>query len=103
MLRYEFIGWNRDEEENHDKVWGVICIDAPANTWANGKYVSFWGRRGKKLSTKIYELPPYEMRKVWDKKHNGGYTKIDVNRLATVYPEFQADLEKTAVWAILSN
>ena len=102
-MRYEFIGWERDEAKNVDKVWGVICIDTPENTWRNGKYVSFWGRRGKKLSTKIYETPQYEMKKVWEKKHSNGYTKIHEQRLAEVYPEFQDDLEKTAVWALLSN
>ena len=104
-MKYEFIGWQQDQDngKNIDKVWGVICIDSPENTWRDGKYVSFWGRRGKKLSTQIHTKAQYEMRKLWDKKHSNGYTKIDESRLSEVYPEFQDDLEKTAVWALLSS
>ena len=104
-MKYSFIGWQQDQDNGHniDKVWGVICIDDPVTSWHPGKYVSFWGRRGKKLSTKMYETPEYKMRKVWEKKHNEGYTKIHEQRLSEVYPEFQDDLEKTAVWALLSN
>ena len=38
-----------------------------------------------------------------DKKRAKGYTRVDRNHLDTVYPEFQDDLEKTAVWALLSG
>jgi hypothetical protein len=104
-MKYEFIGWERDAAKNIDKVWGVICIgDSERNyVWDDGKYVAFWGRRGKKLSTLVHTKPRYEMKKLWEKKHSDGYTKIDESRLAEVYPEFQDDLEKTAVWALLSN
>jgi hypothetical protein len=103
-MKYEFIGWERDEKENVDKVWGVICISEPDDefAWDPGKYVSFWGRRGKKLSTKIYDINRFQMRKVWEKKEKT-YTKIEESKLHTVYPEFRDDLEKTAVWALLSN
>lgn len=103
LIQFEFIGWCHDEKENHDKVWGVICISKPQTTWDEGKYVSFWGRRGKKLSTKIYEKREYEMSKFWEKKHNERYDRIHERRLDQVYPEFRDDLEKTAVWAMLSS
>lgn len=109
MTHYEFIGWERDEEKNVDKVWGVICISEPTFNppnlaWVLGTYVSFWGRRGKKLSTKVYTNETQSgIRKIWVKKHSEGYTEIHEQRLAEVYPEFQDDLEKTAVWALLSN
>jgi hypothetical protein len=102
-MKYEFIGWERDEAKNIDKVWGVIQISAPPTSYDSGKYLAFWGRRGKKLSTLVHEKNQWEMKKLWSKKHEGGYTKIDESRLAEVYPEFQDDLEKTAVWALLSN
>jgi hypothetical protein len=103
-VKYEFIGWERDEAKNIDKVWGVIRIDdATENGWGNGKFVAFWGRRGKKLSTLVHEKTLWDMKKLWEKKHSDGYVKIDESRLATVYPEFQDDLEKTAVWALLCN
>jgi hypothetical protein len=102
-MRYEFIGWERDEEKNIDKVWGVICIDKPSSSWGDGKYLAFWGRRGKKLSTLVHEKSHWEMKKLWDKKHSDGYTEIAEKNLKVVYPEFQDDLEKTAVWALLCN
>ena len=103
-MKYEFIGWERDEVKNIDKVWGVIRLDDSSNVpHREHTYISFWGRRGKKLSTLVHTKYHYEMEKLWDKKHNDGYTEIDESRLSTVYPEFQDDLEKTAVWALLSN
>jgi hypothetical protein len=102
-MKYEFIGWERDEKENVDKVWGMIRLDDGSNVpYSEHKYVSFWGRRGKKLQTKFYECHQYEMVRMCDKKEKT-YTEIKESKLHTVYPEFQDDLEKTAVWALLSN
>lgn len=102
-MKYEFIGWAQDEKTNTDKVWGVICISDAPHYWDDSKYVSFWGRRGKKLSTKLHECTGYAMARIWEKKHKDGYTKIHEQRLTEVYPEFQEDLEKTAMWAILCS
>lgn len=102
-MRYEFIGWQRDEKENIDKVWGVIMLKKAEKSWDDCKFVTFWGRRGKKLSTKIVEQDLWSMRKDIGKKENKGYNAIDENKLDTVYPEFQRDLEKTAVWAMLKG
>ena len=104
-LEYKFIGWCHDEEENHDKVWGVIYLEARAESHLWGgprrKCLTFWGRRGKKLQTKIvYEN--YELAKLIDtKREKKGYESIDKKHLDKVYPEFESDLEKTAVWATL--
>ena len=99
MPKFEFIGWCRDEEHNHDKVWGIIYL-APSCTsnWAD-TYVSFWGRRGKKLSTKIFEDSRWNMEKMYKKKENSGYLRVDEGKLTEVYPEFEKDLSKTAFWA----
>ena len=93
---YVWIGWNN--EDNHDKVWGIIKInDIDA---FDGNYVSFWGRRGRKLQTKIYEHVPYwEVEDLYTKKSDKGYQAIDTNRLNQVYPEFEKDLDKMAFWA----
>lgn len=94
MYTYRFIGWCRDETTNADKVWGVIQLDA-LNT-----YVTFWGRRGKKLQTKISN----DLRAVNDliyKKQLKGYQSITTDKLDDVYPEFRSDLEKTAFWSSL--
>lgn len=93
---YYWIGWNN--EGNSDKVWGIIKInDVDA---FDGNYVSFWGRRGAKLQTKIYEHVAYwEMETLYEKKENKGYEQIDPAKLNHVYPEFERDLEKMAFWA----
>ena len=97
-MEYTFIGWCRDPKENHDKVWGIIKLNG--DDW-NGNYVSFWGRRGKKLQTKLHkEEVLWGMERLIEKKENKGYKRIARNELDTVYPEFQEDLEKTAVWSM---
>jgi predicted DNA-binding WGR domain protein len=93
MIEYKFIGWCK--EDNHDKVWGVIDI-------GNHRCVTFWGRRGKKLQTKISDFT-YEIHRLIQTKINKGYIRIDKSKLDKVYPEFEDDLEKTAVMAILKN
>jgi predicted DNA-binding WGR domain protein len=105
-MKYEFIGWCRDEEANADKVWGVILLQQNVNGaqyeyQIQNKYVTFWGRRGKKLQTKTSVTDSYEMDKVIRSKTGKGYVKIAQTKLDEVYPEFKKDLEKTAVWAML--
>jgi predicted DNA-binding WGR domain protein len=98
-MEYTFIGWNRDEETNTDKVWGIIRLNG--DRW-EGNYVSFWGRRGKKLNTKTYESIPYwQVNKLTDEKIKKGYLEIDQEKLDSVYPDFKSDLEQTAFWASL--
>jgi hypothetical protein len=94
---YVWIGWNN--AEGHDKIWGVLKINDIDSFDAN--YVSFWGRRGKKLQTKIYEHTPYwEIEDLYAKKERkSGYSEIEVGKLNEVYPEFEKDLEKMAFWA----
>lgn len=100
-LDYKFIGWCHDEVENHDKVWGVIFLtEQDLRGYAPRKCLSFWGRRGKKLQTKIV-YDNWELHKLIDSKRNKGYNSVDKKHLDSVYPEFETDLEKTAVWATL--
>lgn len=104
-MNYHWIG--HCKEGNSDKIWGMICLngnghEAANNPWTSYKYVSFWGRRGKKLQTKTYEyLTHYEANKLCDKKQDNGYNTINTTRLDEVYPEFEQDLETTTVWAML--
>lgn len=98
-MKYSFIGWCRDEETNSDKVWGIIKLSGNAY---RGSYVSFWGRRGKKLQTKIHkDQDDWTMFCMAEKKEEKGYQKINEHKLSTVYPDFEKDLQKTAVWSIL--
>ena len=97
------VGWCRDGV--HDKVWGVILLSTGVLNrfgFSSNKYATFWGRRGGKLQTKIFEGSAYSVEDMFDKKLKKGYKKINPNDLDRVYPEFREDLEKTAVWAILS-
>lgn len=106
-MRYKFIGWCRDDAENADKVWGVIelatDIDGAGQfSWnPKNKYVTFWGRRGKKLQTKVSAEYENDITTLIRRKSSKGYESIDQTKLDDVYPEFESDLSKTAVWAIL--
>ena len=95
------------KEGKHDKVWGTICVaeDVPVSKSAwpfrTSKYITFWGRRGAKLQTKEWDGTSYDAEQMARKKLNKGYNEIDQDFLDEVYPEFQADLEKTEMWAKL--
>lgn len=93
------IFWCKDG--THDKVWGVMELRQPESYHSKGKYLTFWGRRGAKLQTKLWEGKAYEADEQARKKMNKGYDEIDQRRLDEVYPEFQSDLEKTEMWATL--
>jgi predicted DNA-binding WGR domain protein len=95
-MNFRFIGHCYDPLNNHDKVWGVINLDSAYG----GKVLTFWGRRGKKLQTK-QGYNNNALSKLIRDKERDGYQVVDEFRLNDVYPEFQADLEKTAMWAML--
>jgi hypothetical protein len=96
-MKYHWIG--HFKEGTSDKVWGLIKLTD--GTW-NNDYVAFWGRRGKALQTKIHtSLGAYDADKLCDKKEDRGYKSINPARLDEVYPEFEEDLQKTAIWAML--
>ena len=94
-MNYKFIGHCYDPLNNHDKVWGAIKLDYQ-------KVIIFWGRRGKKLQTKI-TTDNWDLSKLISAKENKGYNSVAETHLYKIYPEFQSDLEKTAMWAILVN
>lgn len=89
-MKYEHIGWCR--EGKHDKVWGIIRLQ-------DKDCVTFWGRRGTKLQTKLIKASFWEARGLFQKKKNNGYQVVAEWELPEVYPEFKQDLEKTAFWA----
>jgi hypothetical protein len=99
MLNFKFIGWCHDPKNNHDKVWGVIRLD---DDHLFGKVLIFWGRRGKKLQTKIDKNSIKLSGLILNKEYRG-YKSINAKRLDEVYPEFHNDLEKTAMWAMLAS
>lgn len=97
-MEYYWIGWC--QEDNHDKVWGMIQLPSENVKHYRGDYLVFWGRRGKKLQTKLYrDMSVYDAEGLYMRKERSGYRRI--GRLDRVYPEFEEDLEKTAVWGML--
>jgi predicted DNA-binding WGR domain protein len=101
-MNYFWIGHYK--EGTSDKVWGLIRLNGTDDHLKYGyrtnNYVAFWGRRGKKLQTKIHEgIDTYNAHKLCDKKIDSGYKTVD--NLDEVYPEFENDLQATAVWALL--
>lgn len=99
-MKFVHIGWCK--EGVHDKVWGVILLeDNDKGLFKLNKYISFWGRRGAKLQTKMFEDYAWGASEMFRKKTKKGYTEIQERDLDNVYPEFRQDLEKTAFWAML--
>ena len=111
-MKYLHIGWCN--EDNHDKVWGIIELREKVEGYHGGPdpsgrypqfqpptYVTFWGRRGRKLQTKIWSGPEWQADTEFMKKRDKGYKEVSKAQLDSVYPEFERDLEKTAFWAAL--
>ena len=102
MLNFKFIGWCK--EGASDKVWAVIILREDRGNWAyEYTYATVWGRRGKRLSHKVFTGSDWDMTKLVNSKKNKGYLTVDKAKLDEVYPEFEQDLEKTAVWAMLCS
>jgi hypothetical protein len=95
-INYRYIGWC--SVDNSDKVWA--CIQLSGDRW-HGKFLTVWGRRGKRLQSKIVESNPYEMGRLIGSKVAKGYCAIPEDKLVEVYPEFEQDLERTAAWGML--
>lgn len=105
MINYKFIGWCN--EDNHDKVWVAIMLhesdDVKRWDWGHCKWVTIWGRRGKKLQSKVFDSNMGELTKQINSKKRKGYSTINRSRLAEVYPEFESDIEKTVIWNLLKG
>jgi hypothetical protein len=103
-MKYEFVGWCR--EGNADKVWGIIVVgeyDPRRYPFGRYTYLTFWGRRGKALRTKIWVGDEFDAKRCFYEKLRNGYHQVDEDQLDKVYPEFEKDLEKIAVLAILAS
>jgi len=90
----------------HDKVWCIIMLEEGVVQGGPGwgqsracRYVTVWGRRGKKLQTKIWYGTPGEANVMAADKREKGYAPVA--EADQVYPEFPADLEKAVFWARL--
>lgn len=94
-MKYEYMLWCKDIEANADKVWGIIKIRKDEN---EDTFVTVWGRRGKKLQTKIWKGHDWDASTQAWKKLQKGYSSVE-DELSQVYPEFEEDLKKTAFWS----
>ena len=101
MVDYRFIGWCKDGR--HDKVWIAIQLsEYNIDTYDSGKVLTLWGRRGQRLRSKIVDDDMHLSKLIRKKRDYSGYEQISVEHLATVYPEFKADLEKQYIWSTLA-
>ena len=103
-MNYEWIGWC--SEDNHDKVWGVMILERDINKYVynpDHKIAVFWGRRGKKLQTKVSVESQRNIHTLINSKTKKGYDKVNLEELNAVYPEFENDLHQTAFWASLKG
>jgi len=99
----KWLGWCKNPSDNSDKVWGIILLKPlTPYSWRETQYVTFWGRRGKRLQTKIVELVEFDVDKLIISKTKKGYINIPNSDLSTVYPEFEDDLSFVHVEARLS-
>ena len=83
-MEIQYIGWCHQPTRNHDKVWGIA-------KHADG-YVTFWGRRGKKLQKKVRAMSTYDVIKLINAKRAKGYLDIDPDKADEVYERFGVDL-----------
>jgi predicted DNA-binding WGR domain protein len=103
-MKYEFIGWC--QEGTSDKIWTVIQLrsnvnDAKSYSDTLDLYAVVWGRRGRTLQSKVQEYTYPDILSLIRSKTKKGYEEVSAEKLDSVYPEFEEDLQKTAVWAML--
>ena len=90
--------WKKDDIS--DKIWGIM--EVRRNPDGTLLVLTFWGRRGKKLSMKSYELSQYNAIHKLDCKIDDGYEKITTDQLYSFCPDYEEQIKKHAVWASLS-
>lgn len=106
-----------DKEADIDKIWGIIQIGFDNDTYnkeqpwltpralicptPTNKYVTFWGRRSKKLQIKIWDGYPYDTQQALINKIQNGYHVVNKKHIESIYPKFKQDLEKIASWSTL--
>jgi len=90
-MEIEYIGWCNEPARNHDKVWGIAKH--------GHQYVTFWGRRGNKLSHKVRAMTRHESELLISQKRSKGYVEVDPERVDEVYERFGVDLFMVAMTA----
>jgi hypothetical protein len=98
-LDYVWIGWCK--EGNSDKIWVLMALERYQLGSGIKRYATIWGRRGRKLQSKIFQDD--NAHRMISAKYHKGYIFIDKQKLDTVYPDFEQDLEQAAFWALLKG
>jgi predicted DNA-binding WGR domain protein len=97
-MKYKFVGWNKGS--GHDKVWGAVHLGH--DTGRGAEVLIFWGRRGHKLQYKFGKDGHSLLDLIYEKRGKG-YQEVYKEELSTVYPEFEADIEKCVIIAKLKR
>lgn len=101
-MRIRFVGWCRDGK--HDKIWALVILkEGDQLGIIPTKCATFWGRRGKSLRCKIFDVSgPFEYQRVIREKLNHGYKDV-TNDYDNVYPELLETMKKSLSWALLGS
>jgi hypothetical protein len=99
-LNFGFIGWMKDDAQNHDKVWGYFFRPGPhANAWPRNVCI-FYARRGKALQFKP-DTEGRELIKLTTVKIRKGYTEIKPHELNSIWPSFHDEAKQKLSFEIL--
>lgn len=90
-MEIAYIGWCHQPTRNHDKVWGIAKH--------GGEYLTFWGRRGKKLSHKVRPMTRHDADVMIRQKRGKGYMQVDPDKADEVYERFGVDIFMIAMQA----
>ena len=106
---FGFIGWCKDEENNHDKGWGYFLRPDPAYEEQKKKWgwapegrncVVFWGRRGKAMQFKADKTGD-ALNRLARSKYTKGYDRINTEKLLEIWPTFNEEMEMKLSFEIL--
>jgi len=79
----KFLGWCN--EGKHDKVWGISKKD-------DDLYMTFWGRRGKKLQTNTKTMDGWDASKLVDSKRKKGYVEFEKSEMDEIHENFKKQI-----------
>ena len=108
---FGFIGWCKDEKENHDKIWGYFLRPTDeSKTWGwdtrkqknmyGWNCVVFWGRRGKAMQFKG-DVTCIELHKLVGSKERKGYVPINEAQLYAIWPTFDEEMKLKLSFEVL--
>jgi hypothetical protein len=107
-IDFGFIGWNKDEANNHDKVWGYFYRPTPnASRWMSKddgwNCCIFWARRGKAMQFKA-GVTGYDLKKLVRSKKDKGYQIINKDQFYQIWPSFEQEaLTKLSFEVLVGN